>query len=115
MTTAGDWVLIQWGELVSWLILAALAAGLVGLIVGYRARVRSEQVPSDCRTYGAVDARAEAEAAAQQRALEQLADRYPEAFTHLLDEALADAGVPSVPSPALLPYATDTTDGGSRG
>jgi hypothetical protein len=55
---------------------------------------------------------AQAEAAARQVALEELAARYPVAFTHLLDEALADADVSSVPSTALLPHATDTTDGG---
>lgn len=116
MITAGDWVLIQWGELASWLILAALAAGLVGLIVGYRARARSEQAsqaPSDCRTYGAHDTRAEAEAAARDRALDQLAIRYPVAFTHLEDEELAAAGIFRVPS-HLLPQAADTTDGGHQ-
>lgn len=102
MTAMGSWVLMTWAELASYLILSVLAAGLVGLLVGYWVRVRAEQAPQP-------------EVVARQRALEQLAARYPVAFTHLLDEALADAGVPSVPSPALLPYATDTTDGGPRG
>lgn len=112
MITAGDWLLMTWGDFVSYLVLTAAFAGLVGLLVGYRVRVRAEQAPSDCPTYGAHESREEAEAAARHRALEQLAMRYPVAFTHLLDEALADAGVPSVPSPALLPPAADTTDGG---
>lgn len=56
MYAAGDWLLIQWGELVWCVILAALAAGLVGLLVGYRVGFRSRpepHVPSDCRLNGA--------------------------------------------------------------
>jgi hypothetical protein len=110
LITAGDWLLMTWGDFVSYLVLTAAFAGLVGLLVGYRVRGRAEQAPSDCRTYGAHESRAEAEVAARHRALEQLAMRYPVAFTHLLDEALAEAGVPTVPSPARLPYANDTAE-----
>lgn len=55
MTAAGAWVLMTWGDFVSYLVLAAALAGLVGLLVGYRVGVRSRQephVPSDCRPYG---------------------------------------------------------------
>lgn len=48
------------GEFASYLILAVLAAGLVGLLVGYRVGVRSRpepHVPSDCRSNGATTRR----------------------------------------------------------
>lgn len=60
MITAGDWLLMTWGEFASYLVLAVLAAGLVGLLVGYRVGVRSRpepHVPSDCRPYGATTRR----------------------------------------------------------
>lgn len=108
MITAGDWLLMTWGDFVSYLVLTAAFAGLVGLLVGYRVRVRAEQAPSDCRTYGAHESREEAEVAARRRALEQLAMRYPVAFTHLLDEETAALFLPSVPAP-LSP--ADLTEG----
>lgn len=100
MITAGDWLLMTWGDFMSYLILAVLAAGLVGLLVGNRVRVRAEQVPS--------------ESVVRQRALEQLAARYPVAFTHLLDEETAAVALTQVPAPGLLPPA-DLTEGGPRG
>lgn len=59
MTAAGAWVLMTWGEFVSCLVLAVLAAGLVALIVGFRIGVRAQarHVPSDCRTHGATTRR----------------------------------------------------------
>lgn len=56
MITAGSWLLMTWGDFVSYLALAAAFAGLVGLLVGYRVGVRSRpepHVPSDCRLNGA--------------------------------------------------------------
>lgn len=60
MITAGHWLLMTWGDFVSYLALAAAIAGLVGLLVGYRVGVRSRpepHVPSDCRSNGAATRR----------------------------------------------------------